>query len=75
MDDADYAKINEQRDRDRALARALTRAEQPAQQIDETGQVICLDCGDPISPARLAARPDAARCTDCKTALEKRGRP
>jgi RNA polymerase-binding transcription factor DksA len=26
----------------------------------------CVDCGDPIDPARLAALPGALRCIDCR---------
>ncbi len=33
----------------------------------------CRDCGDPIPPARIAAVPDAARCTTCQ-AVAERGR-
>jgi DnaK suppressor protein len=32
----------------------------------------CIDCGDPIAPARLAAYPTAQRCVRCQDAHEKR---
>ena len=32
----------------------------------------CIDCGEPIAPARLQAQPAASRCTACQTAREKR---
>lgn len=74
MDEADWAKRYEQEDRERAINAALAREQQPPQQFDDDGQVICIECGDRIAPARLAAKPDAARCTDCKSALEQRQR-
>ena len=33
--------------------------------IDEGRYGICLICGKPIAPARLAAKPEAARCVAC----------
>jgi DnaK suppressor protein len=32
---------------------------------------ICVECGDPIAPARLRARPVAALCIDCKAEQEQ----
>jgi len=32
----------------------------------------CVDCGEAIADARLAAYPTAKRCTECQTAYEKR---
>ncbi|GIK85620.1 MAG: TraR/DksA family transcriptional regulator [Burkholderiales bacterium] len=32
----------------------------------------CVDCGEPIAPARLRAYPAATRCIACQGALEKR---
>ncbi len=32
----------------------------------------CLDCGDPIAAARLAAYPTATRCIECQEAHEAR---
>jgi len=31
----------------------------------------CVDCGEPIAPARLAISPSARRCADCQTRHEK----
>ncbi len=33
--------------------------------IDEGRYGICLICGKPIAPARLAAKPEATRCIAC----------
>lgn len=35
----------------------------------ETGE--CVDCGEPIEPARLAAMPKALRCVDCQSRHER----
>ena len=32
----------------------------------------CTDCGQQIAAARLQATPEAARCIDCQSAIEKR---
>ncbi|HVE48151.1 MAG TPA: TraR/DksA C4-type zinc finger protein [Casimicrobiaceae bacterium] len=32
----------------------------------------CIDCGEAIAPARLAAYPAATRCVECQSALERR---
>jgi RNA polymerase-binding transcription factor DksA len=32
----------------------------------------CVDCGEPIAPARLRAYPAATRCIECQGAYEKR---
>ncbi|WP_395688639.1 TraR/DksA family transcriptional regulator [Caenimonas koreensis] len=32
----------------------------------------CQDCGEPIEPARLLALPEAAFCTSCQSAHERR---
>lgn len=69
MDDLDRAKDLEMMQRDIALKNTLNR-HQDKQQFDEAGNVICIDCAELISPKRLAAKPDAARCVDCKTAHE-----
>lgn len=31
----------------------------------------CVECGEPIAPARLAVNPTARRCADCQTRHEK----
>ena len=33
--------------------------------VDEGTYGICLICGKPIAPARLAAKPEATRCFTC----------
>ncbi|SEM75113.1 phage/conjugal plasmid C-4 type zinc finger protein, TraR family [Syntrophus gentianae] len=36
-----------------------------------TGPSECIDCGDPIEPARLAVMPNAIRCLDCQARHER----
>jgi DnaK suppressor protein len=36
---------------------------------------MCLDCGEPIAPARLAAQPWAPRCLACQSLHEQQRRP
>lgn len=36
---------------------------------------ICIECGDSIGEKRLEVRPQAKYCIDCKTEIEKGGRP
>jgi len=42
---------------------------------DEVCERICVDCGDPIPAARIAALPATIRCVLCQTAFEKINRP
>jgi phage/conjugal plasmid C-4 type zinc finger TraR family protein len=68
-DMADIAAEYEQRDRDLALAR---RRAAPIEEPDEDSNVnrYCLDCGDIIPKARVAAVM-AVRCVDCASHREK----
>ncbi|MEX0732858.1 MAG: TraR/DksA C4-type zinc finger protein [Aquisalimonadaceae bacterium] len=52
----------EQQERDAAIARQRALM-QPATPSPDGN---CIDCGDPIPAGRLAAKPDAARCTECQ---------
>lgn len=36
-----------------------------------TGSSECIDCGEPIEPARLIAMPRAVRCVACQTKYER----
>ena len=56
-----------------SLAQALHRPAEPPQWV-EAGQVLCLDCTNPIPEARLKAKPDAARCTFCQSVRDRRQR-
>lgn len=69
MDALDEAKELEMADRDRALANHLASVIEPPQDV-ENGIVYCVHCGTPITPERLLAKPDAARCIECQTLHE-----
>jgi DnaK suppressor protein len=66
----DHAKDLEMRQRQDALDKALKHSE-PEQDIRD-GVVICIDCGGDIHPARLKAKPNAARCIHCQQIEEQR---
>jgi DnaK suppressor protein len=68
-DIADVAAEYEQRERDLALARRrATPMEEPDE--DSNGNRYCLDCGEIIPEARVAAVM-AVRCVDCAGHREK----
>lgn len=68
MDDADVAQKYETLDREEAVFLAARSAQE--EQLKVGGKVFCLGCGEPISAKRLAAVPDACRCTECQQELE-----
>lgn len=65
----DQAQEIEAAERERALRAALRPKAPPS--VTAMGQP-CLDCGEPIAPARLRAKPDAVRCTECQGLREAR---
>jgi len=70
MDVFDQAQELERMDRESALIRASRRpySEGP-EWID--GIPCCRNCGEPISPRRLAAIPGVGLCTQCQEEEEK----
>jgi phage/conjugal plasmid C-4 type zinc finger TraR family protein len=70
MDDADRAKVYEARDRRAAVEIALRHPEPP--QLIVKGEILCIDCEENISTARLQAKPEAARCISCQTDQDKK---
>jgi DnaK suppressor protein len=79
MDDADISQAREQFERDIALRDLRDRidwCEPQLKALDSSGNeiVICRECGDPLSPARLAAYPRATYCVPCKQDLELKER-
>lgn len=54
------------------LERTLQAIEAALNKMDRGTYGICENCGQPIDPARLKAKPDAALCLDCRQRLEKR---
>lgn len=53
-----------------AVFRRLAVAE-ALQRIEDGAYGKCADCGSSIPDARLEARPQAARCMKCQTALDR----
>jgi DnaK suppressor protein len=77
-DPADRATVEEGRnrvlrfrDRDRKL---IDKIQHALARIEEGSFGRCEACGEPISPARLAARPVTTLCLGCKTEAERRER-
>jgi DnaK suppressor protein len=71
MDQLDDAAMLEQADRDRALSNQCAHREPEPDQWIEDGVVLCIDCAEPVSQPRLAAKPNAARCIDCQQLHER----
>ena len=42
--------------------------------ISEGSYGRCVDCGKPVPPGRLEARPDASRCVACQATYDRRHR-
>lgn len=75
MDDADRAQRSSESEAERILAAARARNREARAQGEALPEGrACVDCGDPIDARRLAARPDARRCTHCQRTAEG-GRP
>ena len=51
---------------------ALADVDAALSRVDAGSYGECIDCGEPIAPARLEAYPAATRCIDCQEAFEKR---
>ena len=71
MDIADEAaKYNEQFHRVAMDNHFASRPQADEQPLLIDGKRCCLDCEEPIDPRRLAAKPDAVRCTECASKKE-----
>jgi len=70
-DVADFTFERELLETTREIIDEESRLAREALQRTAAGQYgICAECGKPISPARLAARPQATLCIDCQRRLE-----
>ena len=49
----------------------LARVERALRSIDEGTFGVCRSCGDPLSDARLDAKPDASLCVQCASKRER----
>lgn len=70
MDDADMASNAEER----AMAQFEARRARFAESLrgyDPSQPVHCVDCGEVVPPARLAAYPRTRRCVGCAAEVER----
>ena len=72
MDDVDRAQKLEQEHRRRSVENELASHIEKDPSLVINGVRCCVDCGEPIPAERLAARPDAVRCIECKQAKEQK---
>lgn len=61
MDELDLSQQREERDRDIALAQHAARRRAVHTPVDG----LCVDCEEPIEPARLRALGDTEHCSAC----------
>lgn len=52
--------------------RELADIEAAFQRMRDGSYGVCIECGEPIAPARLKAYPTAKRCIECQEAHERR---
>ena len=70
MDVFDRAQENDQLFRELALREHFAgRSKGQEERVSD-----CIDCGDPIDPRRLEAKPDVTRCKDCQEKEERKAR-
>lgn len=75
IDEMDRAQESEQRDRDLALQAMAYRVSASHEPRDAGVDLDCIDCGEAIEPARLAALGHkTSRCADCARLFEQRHR-
>lgn len=74
MNEGDEAQIHEEHYRRLMMVRHLARQDTTPQLIIAVAAA-CIDCDEPILPARLKILPSAVRCVDCQAPweLEQRG--
>lgn len=72
-DDIERGQESEQADRDRSLAETLRRIAESNAPRNASIDGICVDCDEPIEPARLTALAHkTSRCASCATDFEHR---
>jgi RNA polymerase-binding transcription factor DksA len=73
---ADSSQVTAERGETEALVTKLVEAlrdvEHALRKFDTDSYGVCENCGQPISPARLEAKPEARLCIDCAAAATKR---
>lgn len=77
-DEADVIQVNESREigfATRALLVArVNRLSEALDRFDRGEYGVCVECDEPISPARLRAMPEVQTCVRCQDELERRQR-
>jgi DnaK suppressor protein len=56
------------------LVERVNRLVAALDRLNEGEYGVCVECGEPIAPARLAAMPEVATCVRCQDRLERLGR-
>lgn len=73
---ADYASNVGEVDREEASLEVVeaqrARVRAALERLDAGTYGRCIDCGKPLPPERLEAKPDAERCVDCQQRVEAR---
>lgn len=76
-DEADVIQANESREIGFAtrgvLVERVNRLSAALERLSRGEYGICVECGEPISRARLLALPEVQRCVRCQDGLERRG--
>jgi phage/conjugal plasmid C-4 type zinc finger TraR family protein len=72
VDDGDRAQRSAEAFAEAALASRYDPPADPQKRLPD-GTVICVDCDEPIPPARLKAHENAVRCIDCQRDAERLG--
>ncbi|WP_027853375.1 TraR/DksA C4-type zinc finger protein [Marinobacterium litorale] len=70
----DRAQEREQQNTQDAQAHYRASLSPEPEQVIVAGCVLCIDCDEPVQAARLAAKPNAARCIYCQGEYEKEQR-
>jgi DnaK suppressor protein len=70
----DRAQARELQNQQEAEARYRASLQPEPDQLVVAGVVICIDCDEPVQPARLKAKPNAARCIHCQNQYEQEHR-
>jgi DnaK suppressor protein len=73
MDVFDRAQELNEMFRAQALKAHFVRRDSPSPNPSHQGrgEIVCIDCGEEIDPARIKANPDAVRCIECQNKHER----
>ncbi len=78
-DDVDEIQINANREIGLAtremLVERVNRLSAALDRLNDGEYGVCVDCAEPISPARLHVVPEVQTCVRCQDGIERQGRP